>query len=488
MNQPKAADIDDAKVADAAKVRAEEAKTAAEAAKSAAEAAKTQAEADKASAEAVKTLAEAEKARAEAAKAQADLDDLRTPAAVLAKESEHRQSAAEADLAASTARRTSLGALLPDLSSVPASKLDVTGDQLLWAPVAAHRALEKAAEEIKKRLADALPAQGPTVLVTTDADLVRAETAYQEVTTGITQLTTAAGKVLEELDRKPDSVNDASLSPVSDAIAAIAAALPGVLSMFTADRRVTSKAQSVSDHAAVAAVIGALDPLDASRSFAHATFRLLRASNVYQDLTALNDTVETVKARKIGIDHEKNAATTALSIGQKELDEALAEEAKRAKAGEPVDSALSARIDSVAQRIDAAKDQIADLESKLTYIEMLLGSTGGFLEVIKQPSESGGRSPLDVAVIHERLHKSVDDGTSEFSHVLLLTVEGGSGYQSISNRPLWFQDKFSTSVDVSLSFMLLHTASNAIRASGVVTRTASAYGNIGAKMTVTVEE
>lgn len=481
MNQEGSDVTDDREAADAAKVRADAAKTAADAAK-------TQAEADKAAAEAVKILAEADKARADAAKVQAEVDDMRTPAAVVAKESGYRKTVAEAELAAGTARRTAIGALLPDVGSVSASKLDVTGEQLLWAPIAAHKALERAAAEIKDRLVSALPDSGPTVLVTTDADLVQAETAYQEVTNGIAQLTSAAARVLEELDRKPGGVNDASLGGVSDAIAAIAAALPGVLSLFTADRRVTSKAQSVSDQAAIAAVIGALDPADRSRSFAHATFRLLRASNVYGSLTAVIDTVETIKARRLGIDRDKARAATALAVDQKELDGALAEEAKKAKAGDPVDPQLSEKIVNAARRVDLNKGRIAELDGKLTYIEMLLGSTSGFLDAIKQPSEPGGRSPLDVAVIHERLHKSVDDGTAEFSHVLLLTVEGGSGYQSVSNRPLWFQDKFSTSVDVSLSYMLLHTQSNAIRASGVVTRTASAYGNIGARMTVTVEE
>lgn len=70
-------------------------------------------------------------------------------------------------------------------------------------------------------------------------------------------------------------------------------------------------------------------------------------------------------------------------------------------------------------------------------------------------------------------------GGNGFTHVLLVKTQAGQAQQMLDNQPLWWRDKFSTVVEVSITYMLIDTCTSEIVASGTESAVESAHGKIG---------
>ena len=111
-------------------------------------------------------------------------------------------------------------------------------------------------------------------------------------------------------------------------------------------------------------------------------------------------------------------------------------------------------------------------------VDSVLASIDSFVASINKTPEGGARPPIAIATLQELLHKA--DGTPDaFTHVLLIKAEAGQAQQLLENKPLWWEDKFSSVVDVSVTYMLIKAEGSGVEAAGTATGTASAFGKIG---------
>ena len=84
--------------------------------------------------------------------------------------------------------------------------------------------------------------------------------------------------------------------------------------------------------------------------------------------------------------------------------------------------------------------------------------------------EGGARPPIAIATLQELLHKA--DGTPDaFTHVLFIKAEAGQAPLPLENKPLWWEDKFSSVVDVSVTYMLIKAEGSGVEAAGTATGT-----------------
>ena len=165
-------------------------------------AARAAAEAEQAQAAARKAVADALTAEASARKAEAENADHDTPPAQEQRSAQARQKTAEAERDAAAARAKQVGMLIPDMSAVKDSTLDVKdGTPPVWGTALVYSALRQVADRIAERIArrpvDAVPLARPG---DRRADLATADQAYHDVTTGLSQLEQAATEVLDNTD------------------------------------------------------------------------------------------------------------------------------------------------------------------------------------------------------------------------------------------------------------------------------------------------
>lgn len=442
--------------------------------------------------------AAARKAEAEAAVAEADAADATTELGRQRRDAETRKTIAVADKDAAAARQAEVAAALPDLSKVTPSKLSIAKE---GPPIAGtgltYGALGKAAETIAeaiqtaldlKRNPDAAPPEpasavtaGPkvSILVTTDADLATPDSVYHDVVTGLEQLSAAASKVLEATDpqrpRQPTARSAQRLgfrlAASTAVVGAIAGALPHVLSLLSSERSVRTAAATVTDLAASAAVAGALRANDPSLDVFHDDFRLLHAGKTYGALITVNRHRQDLVARKLLLSDQKSVADAALTRATEDVKRlSKGAEAPRSKQAEPLAEAQE-RVERFKRESDAAAVRISIIDSLIPVID-------AFTAAIRVAPASGGRSPLATAALHELLH--ADGATApQVSHVLLVRGQAGTAVETTDNRPLWLVDKFSSVVDVSVTYMLIGSSNSGIVDAGTVTATATAHGDIG---------
>ncbi|GIF22614.1 hypothetical protein BJ973_002937 [Actinoplanes tereljensis] len=196
-----------------------------------------------------KTAAETEKLRWEARGAQLDAERKERENAEWDSEPARRLRAAE-----SLQKQTAT--LVPDLSTLDKGELTVTG----VIPIGAHQALALAASQVATTVG---PLLSEPVLLTSDPDLVTASAAAVQMEATLTNLLTAAGRLLPA---PPDAAESA-------VVAALAAAVPSVLGLFTAKRSLTTIPVSVDDLSAVAAIAGEL--IAAKKTVRHDDFRMV---------------------------------------------------------------------------------------------------------------------------------------------------------------------------------------------------------------------
>lgn len=431
----------------------------------------------KAEANTAKVVAEAEKAKADAAKAAADAQkaqqevaDHDTAAAKAQREAEARKHTAEAEKDAAAARRAEIAALIPDLSSVKDSTLDVKDGPALWSSFLLGRAVNAAGQQVAEKVAS--ESQTRYVLVTSDVDLATADAVYEDVETGLKELVEAANKALEKTD--PDTIEEAvqtaGVTPIDTALQIVVGAVPAILSLLSAHRTLSSAAVTASDLAALAAVAGAMKT-DSTTVF-HDNFRLVPGGGVYTLAASVGAKRQELVARKIALGDKKSDLTADLATAKAEL-----EGLQKAK---PPDQALVLEAEKKVYRVQAQLDEV---EVRVGVVESLLSAMDSFVAAIRAIPANGGRSALATAALHEQLHGG-DGGETKYTHVLLVKTQSGQVQQMLDNRPLWFKDKYSTAVEASISYMLLDTASSAIVAAGTESAVQSAHGTIGDRPTL----
>lgn len=393
-----------------------------------------QAAIEKAQAEARKAQAEARQAESAADKAEFEKDQAQTPAAEAAADAKSRKDEAEADKDAAAARQAQIAALIPDFSKVTAGGLEVKGDQPLFGAAMAQRALADAAAELAKAVGNALANAGTVrLLVTSDAELATSDGAYLDVTTSLSGLIDAAKGLLPPPPPPGPGVPPGPPAPPGPAVlaaapiaGAIAGALPGLLSLFAAQRTVQSAAASVADLSAAAAAIGAIRATKADWTLIHDDFRTMPATG----------TVATIV---------KQAATAHRDLTAHSAD-------LKAQGGH---DAEVAKLDDLARDIDTYLGAISAVPSGAT------------------------QSQLSRAILREQLH---GDAERRFTHALLVKSEGGALHEAYDNKPLWFKDKFSVVAVVSLTFLLIEAPSGVALIGATIAKAATGHGTIGSSI------
>ena len=208
-----------------------------------------------------KDEADARKARAEADRAVAEAREYTSASAAALREAERRGAVlkAETDAVGSAAGRWS--SLVPDLTGVQPGGTTATGDTAMYASLLVAKALRRAAEQLA---ADMGAAALGTVLVTTDADLVAADAAHQQVSAALTELDAAADQLL------PREGTEAFGLPL---LGLAATALPSVLAMFSTSSAIATSAASPSA-ASVATVVAGVLAAQQGMTVLHDTFRV----------------------------------------------------------------------------------------------------------------------------------------------------------------------------------------------------------------------
>jgi hypothetical protein len=277
------------------------------------------------------------------------------------------------------------------------------------------------------------------VLITSDSDLASKDAACLDVTSGLEQLIDTADKLLNEIHL--DFVD-----PVTGGLA-VAAALPGVLSLLSAKRTLSTEATVANDLAAVAAVAASLRTRASSLVVVHDDFRLVPDGPVHAKLKEVSERRGALIAKKLTLTDEKSKTDADLA------------EAKAAKRPNPATIAALTR-----QSTDAAT-RIGLVESVSTVIDTVLAG-------IRSTPAGAKRSLLATAELQASLR-----GQDKFTHVLLVKAQAGRVREQIDNRPLILDDKFYAIADTSITYMLIETEGSKIVASGTVTRLASASGS-----------
>jgi hypothetical protein len=346
-----------------------------------------------------------------------------------------------AGAAADKAEREAVAAYVPDFSRVERGSLDLRGDQPLFADTVAQQALRTAAAKLAQHVRAAATVDQMRLLITSDADLAGSDAAYAEVVSGLDELSAAANALLE-----PPKVEGVARFASAIAIGAqiAASALPGILSLLSAHRTVTTSSATVSDLAAAAAAAGALRAEQPAPPIVHDDIRLLPLGPVHTKLTELSRQRQRLVARRLEL-----AATPAGA------DDDHAEDTDT-DAGTDEQKALVAAIDSLLAAIDA------------------------FTAAVRAVPQGSTRSPLTLAALHAQLHAETSTAKlPAFTHVLFVKGAGGSVQQVVEDRPLLFKDRFSLVGTASITYMLLDTRSNELVAADTATGEASVHGTVG---------
>ncbi len=191
-------------------------------------------------------------------------------AAVAKAEAEARQAGANADQAETAAAGSPYSALVPDLSKVQASTFDLKGNDATVANGLAFAAVTAAGRLVADKIRNHL-GENVKVVVTSDADFVKATATYANLKLDLEQLALQAEALLER--PKPYEL-EIEIVPALALGSAVASALPGILSLFAHHETLTSTAVKPDDLASASAVIGALlESAGADAVVMHDTFR-----------------------------------------------------------------------------------------------------------------------------------------------------------------------------------------------------------------------
>jgi hypothetical protein len=129
--------------------------------------------------------------------------------------------------------------------------------------------------------------------------------------------------------------------------------------------------------------------------------------------------------------------------------------------------------------------------TRIGQIDTVIAAIETFSAALRTIPTGGVRSPLATAMLREQLHPSdtadraADD--SKFTHVLCVQAAAGSTQQVVSDRPLWFEDKFSAIGVISVAYILIEVVGSQVLAAGSAGGQATVKGKIGSSFSVETE-
>lgn len=409
-------------------------------------------------AEARKASAEADKAATDAGQAKRAESEASGSLAQKQREAETRKATAEANKTEFEARQAQVAAYIPDFSAVVSAPATVGDKQALFGSVLAQHALRRAATNVVASLKDKLPGVGP-ILVTSHEDLATSDGVYLEVNSGLRRLSEEADALIAAQPAPGEGGFAAALG------AAIASAVPGLISLLSPIRTVSSFVVEIDAATAVAAVAGLLAD---GRQVRIDDFRLVPASALVQlerDLLAKRSQLVTMHG---AAETSKSAAETTRTNKESELNEL-----SKAIQGSPGDATLSARLTRTRAEYTNAVTASTAAAAKSISLSDLVKAIDDFHTTV-HAAQPGGRSPFVVAAMLEQLHGGVDSYTA----VVCIKAGSGSADQNFVGRKL-FRDKFSSIASVTLSYWAIDPGTSLVIAAGSETGSVRCSGSIG---------
>jgi hypothetical protein len=239
------------------------------------------------------------------------------------------------------------------------------------------------------------------------------------------------------------------LAWVPPLVGAAAQAIPGVISLLSAHRKVSSKALTVENLAAAASTAGALRTKSRIATVVHDDFRLLPHGEVYARVVALTDERKELVACKLELEQHRSA-------------------------------------------VAGHEKTISDANTRIGLIDAVVAAIDQFASALRTIPAGGTRSPLATAALREQLHSTpAANGKGKpidphFSHVLLVKANPGSAQQVVEDR-LLRKDKFTVVAIVNVSYVLIATSDSHVLAAGNASAMATGQGTIGTSFEVEVK-
>jgi hypothetical protein len=433
-------------------------------------------------------------------------------AQVATDEANARKAAADASTSALTLAQTQYKSLVPDLTGVSANAVTDKSAGVAFSGLVTYSALNHAAEMIASRVSAVLGGPGhvgrPTILVTSQSDLLSNDLLAKTVATSLNQLVAFADQVLAEPETadqppaEPQASDDiahrkiagpelaglpivppgAELSAGAGApvglglvgggpvglAAAVAAGVPAIISLFSSTTTVKDHAEDITDLATTTSVVAAVaDKLDGF-TVVHEDFRL--APQASQIRTAYQQLAE--KRAALAIRQEAMQATK----NKADLEQKQAEQKQDAakKASPPTDDP------GLTVQVARALQTSADAAAELTLISGTIASIDAFNTAVNATA-AGTRSPLALASLNELLHQDAASGDSDSDAIgYVLSVKGLSGQSEeyTKDRHVSF-DTYTTLADAAVAFMLYDLAARKIIKSGIANGVSSVHGRLG---------
>jgi hypothetical protein len=422
------------------------------------------AEAEKAKADAEKAKADALKAAVDAAKAQREEAEATGTLGRRQREAETRKAIAEANKSEFDSQQARVAALIPDLSKATVPELKVSGDQALFSSKVTRQALGNAAQALAKELTPSLPAKGTgRVLLTSVDDLASLDGVYVEVDHGLTMLHTAADAMLPQ---------QRGVVPVA-AAAAVASALPGLISFFAPNRSLSSHAMSLDDHVVLAEIAG---HLAGAHDVMLADFRTVPEDGVVRRDLELMEKRGKLLDEKTRADIDRAEAEADKAAKQVALDAILNKYKENLQ-----DPAAQREISGATAARDHAAKVLVQKAGEVVQLEDLVKGIDSFRTAIHTVPSGGARSPVVTAALYEALHQ---EGTGRFAGVLFVKSGGGSIDQLIDDRKLR-KDRFDLLGSATIAYWLIDPGNSLIVASGTAAGSTRLQGTVGGTLTVT---
>ena len=376
-------------------------------------------------------------------------------AQVATDEANARKAAADADNSALTLAQSKYRSLVPDLTGVNTNAIVDKSADVAFAGKVTYAALGKAAAEVANRLSPALISDKSacTILVTSQSDLLTNDLMRTSVRDGLADLITFINKVLERTEQdgagqpapadgsgaaglrglpSPQpavaaaavpaaaglglaAAGAAALGPFGIAAAALAA-VPSIVSLFSATTTVKSQSETISDLAVTTAMVAAVSEHgELGHCVAvHEDFRFAPASSVirqsYQQLAGKR---ADLVIRQEQVQLAKNQAD--LALARAVAQDAVWKAARPKPAGDGAGNGADPPEDpQITEQIDDATKASADAAAVLSLISAALTSTDAFTSAVNTTA-AGARSPLAIAMLSEQLHSEQEHSEQEHS-------------------------------------------------------------------------
>lgn len=320
------------------------------------------------------------------------------------------------------AERAGIKDLVPDLIGVDKGSTTVPETSTVFQALLGGRALQDAARKLISVV------KGSTglgddykVLLTTDLELAARDASYLSV---VDQLAYLKQLIDQFRSAEEGDFGSRALAPGVKIATAAAKVLPGLLSLISAKRTITTSASAVDDDTALMAVAGVLAGADAEAM------------------------VVVEKARLLGRDGPAQTSWT-------ELQTACLALANELEQGEEPDA-----------------DWVAEAKALLKTCQTALAA-------MTTVPENSKLSPLALAALQEALHSEDFDG--------VLVVKGGasSATQLVDDRPLRFGDPLSVVCTATISYLLIdHRSNSKVLGGGLAHGAAQVHGKIGRQLSL----